>query len=134
VAVGLCVDQLHGDADTAARLAHAALDDVLNAKFLGDLLRIDRLAFVNERRIARDNKQLAEARQLGENVLGDAVGKEFLLGLAAVSSCVESCCWSRDVRMRLGWRNAFIFWAFSTVRSWSCRPKNSAARSRSISA
>ena len=83
VAVGLCVDQLHGDADTAARLAHAALDDVLDAKLLGDLLRVDRLALVNERRVSRDNEQLAETRQLSENILGDAVGEEFLLGLAA---------------------------------------------------
>src|SRR6202035_3472015 len=78
---GFGVDQLDSDADAAARLAHAALDDVLNAKFLGDLLHIDWLALVKERRVARDNEQLAEARQFGENVLGDAVGEEFLLGL-----------------------------------------------------
>jgi hypothetical protein len=82
VAVGLSVDQLRGDANTAARLAHATLDNVLDAKLLGDLLHIDRLAFVSEHGIARDHEQLAETRQLSENVLGDAVGKEFLLGLS----------------------------------------------------
>ena len=83
VAVGLGVDQLHGDADALARLAHAALDDVLHAELARDLLHVDRLALVLERRVARDHEQLAEARQLGDDVLGDAVGEEFLLGIAA---------------------------------------------------
>ena len=50
---------------------------------VGHLLRVDRLALVDERRVARDHEQLAEARQLGQNVLGDAVSEEFLLGFAA---------------------------------------------------
>ena len=79
VVVGLAVDQLHRDAHPVAGLAHAALDDVVHAQFARDLLHVHRLALELERGVARDDEQLAEARQVGEDVLGQAVGEEFLL-------------------------------------------------------
>ena len=48
-----------------------------------DVLDPDRLALVDERRVARDHEQVAKTRQLGDDVLGQAVGEELLLGLAA---------------------------------------------------
>ena len=41
---------------------------------------LDRLALVDEGRVARDHEQVAKARQLGDDVLGHAVGEELLLG------------------------------------------------------
>jgi hypothetical protein len=53
-----------------ARPAHAALDDVLDAELVGHALRVDRLALVDERRVARDHEQLAEApTQIGRSVV-----------------------------------------------------------------
>ena len=43
VRVGFGVDQLHGDADAIARLAHAALDDILHLELARDLAHIDGL-------------------------------------------------------------------------------------------
>ena len=79
VVVGFGIDQLHRDAHPVAGLAHAAFDDVLHAELARDLLHVHRLALVLERGVARDDEQVAEARQVGQDVLGQAVGEEFLL-------------------------------------------------------
>ncbi len=83
VPVGLCVDQLHGDTDAIADLAHASLEHVFDVELAGNFLHLHRLALVHEGRVARDDEKVAETRQLGDDVLGEAVGKEFLLGIAA---------------------------------------------------
>ncbi len=83
VPVGLGVDQLHGDAHPVAGLAHAALDHVLDAELRGDVLDPHRLALVHEGGVARDHEQVPKARQRGDDVLGQAVGEELLLGIAA---------------------------------------------------
>ena len=83
MAVDLGVNQLDRDPDPLADLAHAAFDDVVHAQFARELQHFDRLALVLERRIARDDEQIAKAEQLGDDVFGDAVGEELLLGVAA---------------------------------------------------
>src|SRR5690348_13347106 len=65
----LRLDQLGGDAQTIARLAHAALDDIVNAELSPDLADVDGLTLVDEARIARDHKQPLDARQAGDDVL-----------------------------------------------------------------
>jgi hypothetical protein len=42
------LDQLRGDAQAVARLAHAALQDIANAEFTPDLPDIDRFALVDK--------------------------------------------------------------------------------------
>ena len=81
--LGLAVDQLHGDAHAVGGLAHASLDHVVDAEFLGDAARRHRLALVHEDGVARDDEEVAEARQLGDDVLGQPVGEELLLRIAA---------------------------------------------------
>ena len=83
VPVGLGIDQLHRDAHAVARLAHAALDHVLHAELRRHLLDPDRAVLVHEGRVARDHEQVAKARERGDDVLGQAVGEELLLGIAA---------------------------------------------------
>ena len=77
------IDQLAGDADAVAGLAHAAFEHVAHAQFARDLLDIDRLALVDEARIARDHEQFLEARQRSDDVFDHAVGEIFLFGIAA---------------------------------------------------
>ena len=44
---------------------------------------LDRLVLVDEGRVARDDEQVAKARERGDDVLGQAIGEKLLLGLAA---------------------------------------------------
>ena len=74
------VDQLGGDAHPPARAPNAALENVARAEILGEFRQADRLELEGGR--ARDDLQLAEARQVGDDVLGEAVG-EILVDLGA---------------------------------------------------
>ena len=82
VTAGGHVDELGGDADVVAVLAHAAFDDVADAELLADLLVVDGFLLVDERGIPRDHIEPAQLRQRGDDVLADAFGKIFLLLLA----------------------------------------------------
>ena len=64
-------------------LANAALDHIGDAQFLGDLLQVHRLALVGEDGIAAEHEQARNLRQVGDDVLGDAVAEELLLGVVA---------------------------------------------------
>jgi hypothetical protein len=44
---------------------------------------VDRLALVRERAVARDDKQRMKTRQLGDDILDNAVGEVRLLRVAA---------------------------------------------------
>ena len=57
----LGLDQLGGDADAIACLAHAAFQHVTDAEIAPDLLHVDRPAPVGGARIARDHEQPADA-------------------------------------------------------------------------
>jgi hypothetical protein len=83
VMVGVGPDQLGGNPHPTARFAHAAFDDVAHAQFLADLFYIDCLALVVERRVAGDDREGAPAGQHRDDVLGDSIGEEFLLRVAA---------------------------------------------------
>ncbi len=82
MAAGGDVVELCGDAHAVAALAHAALDHVADAEFLGDLLQVHGLALVDERRIACDHEEPAQLGQCGDDVLADAVGEIVLLRIA----------------------------------------------------
>ena len=80
---GCCVDQLRRNPHPVADLPDAALEDIAYAQLAADLFHIDRLPFVRERRVARDDEEPAQPRQRGDDVLGDAVGEVLLLGVSA---------------------------------------------------
>ena len=82
VLAGLGLDQLAGDPDAFACGAHAALEHVAHAELARDLPHVDRAALVDEARIAGDDEQPAQPRERRDDVLGDAVGKVILLGIA----------------------------------------------------
>ena len=76
------IDQLPCDANFPRRLPHRPLEDIAHAEPSPDFLDIDRSALEGEARIARDHEQRLEARQRGDDVFDDTVGKVFLLGIA----------------------------------------------------
>jgi hypothetical protein len=80
---GLGLDQLTGDADTPLRDAHTALEHVANAEIARDLAHVGRLVLVDEGRVAGDDEQPAEPCKSGDDVLGQAVGEEVVLGIPA---------------------------------------------------
>ncbi len=82
VLFGLGFDQLQCHADPAARSAHTALDDIMNAEVPGHVLDPGRFTFVGEGRVPGDHHQVLEAGQFGDNVLGDPVREVFLFRIA----------------------------------------------------
>ena len=78
----LGVDQLRVDPHPVLITLHGAFKDVTHAKFLADLLGVDRLALEGKGRVARDHETVADAREIGRQVLGYAVG-EIVLGRVA---------------------------------------------------
>jgi hypothetical protein len=77
------IDQLGGDANTIANTPYAAFEQVAHAQIAPNLADIGRLAFVLEARVAGDDKQLGEARQLRDDVVHDAIDQIFLLRMQA---------------------------------------------------
>ena len=77
------VDELGGDSDAIARLAHAAFQDITNAEVGRHLAHIGRLALVGEGGVARDDEQTGHRGQQRDDVLGHAVGEILLFGVAA---------------------------------------------------
>ena len=77
------IDQLGGDANAVAPPPHAAFQHIAHAELAADLADIGRLALVLEAGIAGDHEQLAEPRQLRDDVFDDAVGEILLLRIGA---------------------------------------------------
>jgi hypothetical protein len=78
----LGLNELSGDAHAVAGPAHAAFDQIGHAELAPHLGKSGRFAAKGERRVAGDHEQGSEARQPGDDVLGNAV-TEGLLRLAA---------------------------------------------------
>src|SRR3982074_2114363 len=83
VSAGLALDELTADPHALAGLAHAAFQDVADAKFAADPPDVDHLALVGEGRIAGYHEQRLEARQRRYDVLDHAVGEVLLLRITA---------------------------------------------------
>ena len=82
VGAGRGLDELRRDADALAAPPNAPLKQVACTQLPPDLPEIDRLALVLEGGIAPDDDKLGESRQLGCNVLGNAVAEIVLLRVA----------------------------------------------------
>ena len=83
MSAGLRVDQLGCDPHAAGRFAHAAFEHVAHAELMADLLDVYGSALVGKGRISRDDKKPFESRKPGDDILDHAIGKIFLLGIAA---------------------------------------------------
>ena len=105
------VDQLRVDADPVPGFPHAAFKHVTDTKLAPHLPNVDRLALVGEGRIARDDEQPSQSGQRCDDILGDAIRKILLFGIAAhvlegehcdrwLAGQCERCC--RDCRFLIG--------------------------------
>ncbi len=75
------VDELRVDAHAVLVALHRAFEHVANAELLADLLGVDGLALEGEGGVARDDEAVADARKIGGEVFGDAVGEIILGGI-----------------------------------------------------
>jgi hypothetical protein len=73
MAAGGHVVELRRDAHALAQFAHAALEHIADAEFLGDLLDVNGLALVGERGIAGDHEEPTQFGQRRDDVFADAV-------------------------------------------------------------
>jgi hypothetical protein len=69
----LSVNKLGCDANLIGVLSDAAFQRVADIEIAADLADVDRLAFVDKGRVARDHREIGKARQHGDDVLADAV-------------------------------------------------------------
>ena len=79
----LRVDELNVDPKAVAAALDAALEDITDVQLPANRFHVERLAFVGERRVARDDEGSSDAREIGRQALGDAVDEIFVLGIAA---------------------------------------------------
>ena len=79
---GLAIDKLRVDAHPVLVALHRAFKHIAHAQFLADLLGVDVLALEGEGGIARDHEAVADARQVGREVLRDAVCEIILARIA----------------------------------------------------
>src|SRR5271165_6696145 len=77
------VNELHVEAHAVSAALHAALEDIADVQLAPDRLRVERLAFVGERRIAGDDVSAPNARKIGRQALGDPVDEMLLVRVAA---------------------------------------------------
>jgi hypothetical protein len=75
---GRAVNKLRVDAHLVLVALYRAFEDIPNAQLLANLLAIDVLPFEGESGIAPDDKAVADARQVGREVLRDAIGEIIL--------------------------------------------------------
>src|SRR5262245_51867361 len=80
---GRRIDKLSGNPHPIAELTDAALGHILDAQLPTDALYVDRLAPILKRGVAGDDEQRAEARQLCDYVLSDAIAEVLLLRVTA---------------------------------------------------
>ena len=77
------VDQLDGDAHAVVVLAHTAFDDVAHPQLPSHLGDVYRAVLVDEGRVACDHRQAGNAREVGDQILGQPIGEVLLHGICA---------------------------------------------------
>ncbi len=73
------VDELRVYPNLIAGAPHAPFEHITDAELTADLLRVERFAFIGKSGIAGDHKAAGNTREIGGQIVGNAVGKIFLL-------------------------------------------------------
>ena len=81
--IARCFDQLCGQPHPIARTAHAAFEDVRDIEVARQRRCRNGAALVGEGGVARDDRERRDPAQIGDDVLGDAVGEILLFLVAA---------------------------------------------------
>jgi len=71
------------DTNPAARATDAPFEDIAHAQLSADLLCVHRLVPIGECGVARDDEHVRNPRQIGRQILGDAVGEVALFRVVA---------------------------------------------------
>ena len=82
MAAGRALDHLGVDPDPVGGAADAPFQHVAHAELAAHLADVGRLALVGEGRIAGDDEEAGHLGEIGDDVLGDAVGEVALLRIA----------------------------------------------------
>jgi hypothetical protein len=80
---GLGRNELRVDRDRLADAPHAPFERVAHVEVAAELLCVDRLALIGERGLVRDHEAAGQMREVGGEIVGEAVGEIILLGVAA---------------------------------------------------
>src|SRR6266446_1191527 len=73
------IDQLHVYPNLVIRPSHAALEDVMYSEFAAEPLQVDGFAFVSKRGVAGDHEAARNPREIGRQIVGDAVHEILLV-------------------------------------------------------
>ena len=77
------IDELAGDPQSLACLANPSPQNITNSELAPDLAHVDRLAPVDEARIARDHQEPLYPREPGDDVLDHSISKIILCRIVA---------------------------------------------------
>ena len=77
------IDKLGCDPDLITDLPDASLQDISHAQFTAHVLDLDRPVLVRERRISRDHGEATDLREIGDDIVRDAIGEVLLLRVVA---------------------------------------------------
>jgi hypothetical protein len=83
VIAGRSVNELDVDAHAARGPLHASFEDVSNVQVPADLLHVDRLAFVSEGGVARDDIRIGNTGEIGRQAFRHSVHEIFMFRVAA---------------------------------------------------
>ena len=72
---GFGIDQLHVDPKEVATTLHRPFEHIADVQVLADLPHVDSLTRVDFGRISSDYGEISKAREVGDDVLGYAVGE-----------------------------------------------------------
>jgi hypothetical protein len=73
------VYKLGGDPNSITNAADRSFQHRTHPEFTADIANIDRTSLIGETRVARDDHQARDLRQIRDDVFADAVGKILLL-------------------------------------------------------
>src|SRR6516164_1160927 len=69
----IAIDQLNVDPNLVTDTPHAAFEDVVHPKLVTDLFCVYLFALVGERGISGDHETAGKTREIGSEVVGDAI-------------------------------------------------------------
>ena len=101
VSAGGRVDQVGIDPQRAVGPLHGAFEHVAYPEIARDVLHLHRAILVLERRVGGGHKQARELREVGDDVVGDAVGEVGLLRVAG--EILERQHGDRGLRRQVPW-------------------------------
>ena len=78
------IEELGIEAHAIGGALNASFQDIAHAKLAAELPEIDRLVLVGKSRRARDHEGIRDARNVGRQALGDAVGEVVVLVAAEI--------------------------------------------------